>query len=235
MALQLKATLRLAAAAVAMLSLAVLPADHAESPGVTRDPAADIADVFLFPSPESASKLVMAVTFGGAPAPRARVDGRFYCDPDVLYAFIIDRADANGAFDNQPDITIYARLGLNSTFQCGLQLENVPGAGGTFSGPIEQVIVTRSGIKAFAGLRNDPFFFDAQGLGALFASFATPGQNGNLVSAFGIGTRPRRDSFAGRNVSVIVFDMNLDQVAPRHANGSRPQIRAWATTARLAR
>lgn len=235
MAVQLKATLRLAAAAMTVLSLAVLSADHVESPGPTRDNAADIADVYLFPSTESASKLVMAMTFGGGPAPRVRVDGRFYCDPDILYTFNIDRADASGAFDHLADITIYARLGRNNAGQCALQLENVPGAGGTFSGPIEQVIVTSSGIKAFAGLRNDPFFFDAQGLTALFATFAAPGQHGDLISAFGIGTRPRRDSFAGRNASAIVFEMSLDQVAPRQANGSRPQIRAWATTARLAR
>lgn len=234
-ALDFKAMLRLVAAAGSILSLAVLSADHVESPGPTRDNAADIADVYVFPSTESASKLVLAMTFGGGPAPRVRVDGRFYCDADILYTFNIDRADATGAFDNLPDFRIYARLGQNAAGQCGLQLENVPGAGGTFSGPIEQVIVTSSGIKAFAGLRNDPFFFDAQGLTALFATFAAPGQNGDLISAFGIGTRPRRDSFAGRNASAIVFESNLDLIAPRQANGSRPQIRVWATTARLAR
>jgi hypothetical protein len=111
----------------------------------------------------------------------------------------------------------------------------VPGAAGIFSGPIEQVITTSTGLKAFAGLRNDPFFFDAQGLTALFATFAAPGQNGDLISAFGIGTRARRDSFAGRNASAIVFEMSLDAVAPMTANGSRPQLRAWATTARLVR
>jgi Domain of unknown function (DUF4331) len=132
-----------------------------------------------------------------------------------------------------PDVSIHARTGLNRAGQCGLQLENVPGAGGTFSGPIEQVFATPSGIKGFAGLRNDPFFFDAQGLGALFASFQAAGQNGDLVSAFGIGSRARRDSFANRNVSVIVFDMDLNLLAPRASNGSRPRLRAWAVTSRL--
>ena len=235
MAMELTPAIRVAVSAVALASLVVLAADHAESPGATRDAAADIADVFIFPSPESASKLVLAMTFGGGPAPRVRVDGRFYCDPDILYTFAIDRADATGAFDSIPDVRIYARLGRNAAGQCGLQLENVPGAGGTFSGPIEQVIATSSGLKAFAGLRNDPFFFDAQGQAALFATFAAPGQNGDLISAFGIGTRARRDSFAGRNVSAIVFDMNLDVVAPRSSNGSRPQLRAWGTTSRLVR
>ncbi len=238
MAMEPSRVLRLAIAVAALAALPVLPvmaADHAESPGATRDPAADIADVFIFPSTESGTRLVMAMTFGGAPAPRARVDGAFYCDPDVLYTFNIDRADATGAFDSIPDVTIYARLARNAAGQCGLQLQNVPGAGGTFSGPVEYVFASGGGTKAFAGLRNDPFFFDAQGLAALFGSFAAPGQNGNLVTSFGIGTRARRDSFAGRNVSAIVFDMHLDAVAPRGVNGARPQLRAWGTTGRLVR
>jgi hypothetical protein len=233
--MELRTALRCGLVAVSLASLTLKAADHVESPGPTRDNAADIADVFIFPSPESTAKLVMAMTFGGGPAPRVRVDGRFYCDPDILYTFNIDRADAGGAFDSVPDVRIYARLGRNANNQCGLQLENVPGAAGIFSGPIEQVITTSNGLKAFAGLRNDPFFFDAQGLTALFATFAAPGQNGDLISAFGIGTRARRDSFAGRNASAIVFEMSLDAVAPMTANGSRPQLRAWATTARLVR
>ena len=237
MHIELKAVARLAIVAATLASFAVLSADHAESPGADADPAADLADVFIFPSPDSASKVVAAITFGGRPAPRSRIDGSFYCDAKVLYTLNIDRASATGAFDNVPDIKVHARLARNLAGQCGLQLENVPGAGGTFSGPVEQVISTTSGIKAFAGLRNDPFFFDAQGLGALLASFAAPGQNGNLVTAFSLGNvpaTPRRDSFALRNVSTIVFEMNLDVLAPLGAGGARPLIRVWATTGRLA-
>ena len=237
MRIELKAVIRLTVVAATLASFAVLSADHAESPGADADPAADLADVFIFPSPESASKVVGAITFGGRSAPRSRIDGSFYCDAKVLYTLNIDRADAAGAFDNVPDIKIYARLARNTAGQCGLQLENVPGAGGTFSGPIEQVISTASGIKAFAGLRNDPFFFDSEGLGTLLGSFAAPGQNGDLVTAFRLGSVPpaaRRDSFALRNVSAIVFEMSLDVLAPLPAVGARPQVRVWATTGRLA-
>jgi hypothetical protein len=216
-------------------SFAVLSADHADAPGTSADFAADIADVFLFPSPESATKLVAAITFGGRPAPRSRIDGTFYCDPDVLYTFNIDRADAVGSFDSLPDVQIYARFGKNGQGQCGLRLENVPGAGGTFSGPIEQIFFTNSGIRAFAGLRNDPFFFDFEGFVALLGTFATPGQNGDLVSAFRLaGNQPRRDSFVGRNASAIVFEIDLDAVAPKGGGGNRPKLRAWATTGRIA-
>lgn len=230
---KLKTTAKITIAATSMMALAVMSADHAESPTADADPAADIADVFIFPSRESASRLVGAITFGGRSAPRSRIDGSFYCDARILYTYLIDRADAAGNFDSIPDVTIQARLGVNKAGECGLQLENVPGAGGTFSGPIETVFATPGGIKAFAGLRNDPFFFDSQGLGALFASFATPGQHGDLVTAFGIGTRARRDSFGGRNVSVIAFDMDINVLAPKLPDGSRPLLRAWAVTSRL--
>ena len=234
MRIELKAVARLAFVAATLASFAVLSADHAESPGADADPAADLADVFIFPSPETATKVVGAITFGGRSAPRSRIDTSFYCDSKVLYTLNIDRADALGAFDNVPDIKVYARLARNTAGQCGLQLENVPGAGGTFSGPIEQVITTASGIKAFAGQRNDPFFFDSQGLTALLGTFAAPGQNGDLVTAFNVGGGPRRDSFALRNVSAIVFEMSLDVLSPAPAVGARPQIRVWATTGRLA-
>ena len=129
---------------------------------------------------------------------------------------------------------VYARTGKDVTGLCGVQLENVPGAGGTYSGIIEKVFTSSTGLKGFAGLRNDPFFFDGEGYAALVASFAAPGQSGDLVGAFKLGgTTPRRDSFAFRNVSVIVFEMDIDALAPRNAAGTRPKIRVWGTTARL--
>jgi hypothetical protein len=233
MTLELKAVARLFAVGATLLSFSVMSADHAESPGTDADPAADIADVFIFPSPESPTKLVGAITFGGRPAPRSRIDGSFYCDPDILFTFNIDRADASGNFDSIPDVQIYARFGKNPQGFCGMQLENVPGASGKFSGPIEEVFAVGSG-RAFAGLRNDPFFFDFEGFSALLNTFAIPGQNGDLVSSFRLtGNQPRRDSFAGRNVSAIVFEMDLDSVAPKLASGQRPKLRAWATTSRF--
>lgn len=229
-----KSLLRLLGFAAVAVSVAVMSADHAESPGADADPAADLADIFFFPSPETpATKMVGAITFGGRPAPRSRIDQSFYCDPNVLYILNIDRADAAGDFDDVADVRIVVRLATNGAGACGVQFENIPGAGGTFSGPIESVFTSPTGLKGFAGLRNDPFFFDAQGYSALVASFAAAGQSGDVAVAFGLGTRPRRDSFADRNVSAAVFEMDLNTLAPL-TGGVRPRIRLWGTTARLA-
>lgn len=212
--------------------MAAIAADHAESPGADADPAGDLADVFLFISPENSSRLVGAITFGGRPLPRSRIDQTFYCDPRVLYILNIERANAAGAFTNVPTTRVFARFGRSDTGRCGVQLENVPGAGGTFSGATEAVITSSTGLRAFAGLRNDPFFFDAEGYNGMVAAFdAAPPPGGYLVNAFGLGSRARRDSFANRNVSAIVFEMDINALAP--ATGTtRPKIQAWATTAR---
>jgi len=225
---------RLLAIFASAFSISAMPADHAESPATDADTAADIADVFIFASPD-ATKLVGAITFGGRPAPRSRIDGSFYCDPDVLYTYNIDRADASGSFDNVADFKVLIRFGKNRAGQCGIQLESVPGTSQTISGPIELELPGSNGLRAFAGLRNDPFFFDFEGFSALLNTFATPGQHGDLVSSFRLGGgQPRRDSFAFRNVSAIVFEMNIDTVAPRSAGGTRPKVRVWATTSRFA-
>ncbi|MEQ1519563.1 MAG: DUF4331 family protein [Usitatibacteraceae bacterium] len=224
----------LAAVCALAVSAAVMSADHAESPGTDADPAGDLADIFIFPSPESASKTVAAITFGGRPAPRSRIDGTFFCDPKVLYTFHIDRADAAGNFDNIPEVEVLARFGKDQDGTCALQLENVPGAGGTYFGRTESVFTSSSGMKGFAGLRNDPFFFDAEGYTALVAAFAGPGQSGDVAGAFRLtGNQARRDSFAFRNVSAIVFEMSNDALAPP-VNGVRPKVRVWGTTSRLA-
>lgn len=211
-----------------------IAADHAESPGADADPAADLADVFLFVSPENSRRMVGAITFGGRSLPRSRIDTAFYCDPRVIYVLNIERASAAGTFTNVPTTRVVARLAPSTLVQgrCGVKLENVPGAGGAFSGPAETVITSSTGLRAFAGLRNDPFFFDAEAYNGMIAAFdgARPAA-GYVVTSFGLGTRARRDSFANRNVSAIVFEMDIDALAPV-SGGSRPNIRVWATTAR---
>lgn len=218
---------------LALLGGAATAADHAESPGADADPAGDLADVFIFISPENPRRMVGSITFGGRPLPRSRIDTAFYCDPRVIYVLNIERANAAGAFTNVPTTRVVARFGRSvTTGRCGVQLENIPGAGGTFSGATEGVFTSSTGLRAFAGLRNDPFFFDAEGFNGMIAAFANPAPPGGyVVNSFGLGTRPRRDSFANRNVSAIVFEMDIDALAPA-VNGRRPKIQVWSTTAR---
>ncbi|WP_293676965.1 DUF4331 family protein [uncultured Phenylobacterium sp.] len=216
---------------LALTGGAAIAADHAESPGADADPAADLADVFLFISPENPNRLVGSITFGGRPAPRSRTDV-VYCDPKVIYVLNIGRATAAGTFTNQPTLKVTARFAGDGLGRCGIKIEGVPGAGGNIMGATETVLTSSTGLRAFAGRRNDPFFFDAEGYNGMIAAFANPPPAGGyLVNAFGLGSRPRRDSFANRNITAIVFEMDVNAVAPA-VNGVRPKIQAWATTAR---
>lgn len=207
--------------AIGLLSITPLlawSADHAEAPTAQADPAADIADIFLF---REAGRLVGAITFGGTPAPNVRVDGatgRY--DPDVLYSFFIDTNN-----DAKPEYEILIRFGRNAAGEAGVQFENLPGAGvDKFSGPVGKVFTSPSGLRAFVGLTDDPFFFDAQGFTATNASFnTTDDPKGELLIDF------RRDSFGFRNLTSLVFEMNLATVTPTTGT----MLRAWATTGRL--
>ncbi|MGH8430498.1 MAG: hypothetical protein ACREUF_08855, partial [Solimonas sp.] len=103
------------AAGLGGLGLTAWAADHAESPAVTADPAADIADVFIFRPDQNQNQVVVAVSFAGRPctAPGStcgpnsggtgpvggtnRIDATtLRCDRNVLYVFNIDNnSDGN--------------------------------------------------------------------------------------------------------------------------------------------
>lgn len=200
------------AATAGLLALLALPllataADHAEAPGTRADPAADIADLYVW---QEGDKLVAALTFAGGPVegvPTADQSGTY--DEDVVYVFHIDNDG-----DNVSDIRVQTRFGRDGAGDWGVQVRNLPGISGAVSGPVETTIDAGNGLRIFAGLRDDPFFFDLEGFQATLAS-------GDL--AFDSA----RDSFAGLNVSAIVVEMDLDE-----ATDGTGSANIWATTAR---
>ena len=200
---------------------AVQAADHAESPAADGDRAADIADIFVFRAPDQPNRIVAALTFGGRPAPRARIDVE-YCDRDVLYAVLVDKNA-----DDLPDAEIYIRYGRDSAGRCGVRFENVPGAGAAeFEGRTETVFTSATGLRAFSGRRDDPFFFDAQGLAMTLMTFSGDPDNPTGELRFS----SVRDSFGGRNVTAAVFEMDE---AALMAGATTRRLRFWATTARF--
>jgi len=231
---RLNAGAALFALTLGFAGLAVQAADHAESPGPTNDPAADIADVYLFRAPDRPNRLVAAMSFANRPLPLTRIDFGFFCDPGVLYTFNFD----NDGGDINAVRSVRARLGKSERGNCGLQLEDVPGATAPFSGPTETVFTSPGGLRAFAGLRDDPFFFDFPGFVATLATFgASDVASGTLEFATAKAVPPfskGRDGFRGRNASLIVFEMDLDVIAPvPPGGGARPTVRFWGTTSRL--
>ena len=200
-----------AAVAVAVLlpERGVTAADHLDPPAradplvdPTPDKAADLADIYAF---HTADRLTVMLTFGG---PQATNLPAVY-DRDVLYKLNI--SNAGSPTDAEVPITIrFGQAGANN----GVQVSGIPGSGGPIVGSVETEIV-QNGIRVFAGLRDDPFFFDSQGL----RESRTTGT---------LSFNRNRDFFGAQNVTVVAIDM------PRSAveNGTNP-LTIWSTTARF--
>lgn len=194
------------------IGMALTGADHRDGPRATGDVAADITDVYAW---HEGAKFVAVVNLAGFGAPGQ--PARF--DPDVLVQLHIDRAAAAGSFDQVPDLDVTVRFAGNERGELAVQVEDLPGAAATITGPIGGVI-TDGPRQVFAGLRDDPFFFDLDGFKA---ALAKPAADSTLTFS------STRDTFAGTNVSAIVLEMALSDVT---AGGTLPRLSVWATSAR---
>jgi hypothetical protein len=203
-------TLRKPIAALLMgasLGTLFLAADHQDAPASKADLAADITDVYAWHNKKNDS-LVTVLNFAGfASAGAAAV-----YDPDVLYTINIDNDG-----DNSADRAIHVRFGENRNGKFGVKVKGLPGHAKAIVGKVETVIEAGNGRRVYAGLRDDPFFFDLDG-------FKSTVQTGTLQFD------KDRDTFAGLNVTSIVLKMKLSDVT---ANGKKPNIAVWATTSRL--
>lgn len=199
-----------AACATAVLALPLLSlfsslgfaADHADAPASTDDPAADLTDVYAWHTDD---RVVVAVGFSGLA--EAGIPANY--DRDVLYTINVD----NNA-DDIADHEVYVRFGQNEGGDWGVQVENLPGATGTIAGPVETELDAGLGLRVFAGLRDDAFFFDLDG-------FKMTAMSGDL------SFDNTRDTFAGTNITLMVVEMSRDAVA-----GGSDNLQIWATTAR---
>ena len=188
--------------AVVALSFAghriVTAADHIDPPArtdpavdPTPDRAADIADIYAF---HDANNLNLALTFGG---PAATNVPAFY-DRNVLYTIDISNAGSPVDFE----IPIEIRFGFDGN-NPGVRVSGLPG-GTTIQGPVETNL-TGNGITVRAGLFDDPFFFDSQGL-------RESRQSGVLMF------RNDRNFFGAQNITGVIIQIPLALVR----NGNNP-------------
>lgn len=202
----------------------LIGADHDEAPGVQDDQAADIADVYAWQSPTDPDNVVLALTLSDVIPPGQIELGRSIFDPRVLYQFKIDNDG-----DAVEDLVIQAYVvgGPNNQqmkFR-GPAAPEVTGADNrVVRGPVsatvrvttgaEPIVSSRGGMTVFAGLRDDPFFFDFGQFTAILAGQATSFDD------------PGTDSFAGLNTYAIVVEL------PKSALPNIAGARIWATTSR---
>ena len=183
-------------------------ADHNDPPGrvmgASGDRAADIGDLYVFTRDENT---VFVLTLAGPAMPDADQAGVY--DPDVLYQIHVD---TNGLTVAGGEINMNIRFAENASGHWGMEIENFPGASGMVVGAVEAPIAVASGGQAWAGLRDDPFFFDSTGFGMTGATGELSFDNA-------------RDGFAGQNITAIVIEVPNAAIAG--------QFDAWASTSRI--
>jgi len=218
------------------VSMSIKASDHADTAENFNRIGADLTDVFIFPSPEDDDNVVLVMDVHGLIPAGQNVS----FDPGVLYQFKIDKTG-----DNVEDLVIQAKFfGTGATQQVAIAGPMKPLTIGTMAiygrrGPVLGTInesfqpdpVGNPGMKVFAGLRADPFFFDVEQFYTIFPDRMTPltGKvenfpNPNAPHAGGF--RPAgqaQDFLADLNVLSVVVEL------PRAALGNGV-IRLWETT-----
>lgn len=184
-------------------------ADHFDPPARTGsdtntvgfDIAADIADLYAF---HDTSNVYLAIGFGG---PSATNLPGFY-DPDVLYTINVSNAGTRTDIEFPIEIR-FGRDGVNP----GIEVRNLPGAS-LLRGPVERNLTTSNGIMVRAGVFDDPFNFDPQGLRDSRAT-------GNL------SFNSARNRFAGLNSTFVIIGI------PRGLIDRGQPLDIWTSSARI--
>jgi hypothetical protein len=216
-------------------------ADHLDAPGLTPPPGGDgigtdLTDIYAFRSPAAANKTVLIMNVNGLtmadlanpPGPDRpfgtkvpQVQG----NPNVSYHF---RVDTNG--DAVPDVDAQIRFGkarADGVQQMRVKILGRRGKAVAFQGRTtgfgQPAVVNRGprGIKAFAGRRDDPFFFNLVG----FLNILDIGGK-SFVGCGGPNSHPETDTFKGQNVSSIVLEVPSRLLE----GGGDSKIGVWATT-----
>src|SRR5438093_5075869 len=197
----------LIAGATAMAPLPMTnAADHAESTSVAGDPGADLADVFAFLDPNDNSKVVVALDVEGFVVPSELLNLSFFA-PDVVYRFEVENT-GDAVPDQNIDITFSPQTSRSQPQSATIKLPHghqftAPTTVQTLAATANPFVVTTdpaSGVSFFAGLTDDPFFFDIVGFNRFVSSVLAGSPDTSHLSR-------GRDSFAGYNIHMIALSI----------------------------
>ncbi|GAC1573750.1 MAG: hypothetical protein NVS3B7_05320 [Candidatus Elarobacter sp.] len=245
-ALALSAVVALAAVGMLYGLGVASSSDHADSPAVLARPGADLTDVYVFPAPKNDANVVIAVDAHPLVAPG--MGNSTYFDPGVMYQVKIDNTgdrvedlviqfSASAPRNGSQTITMYGPGKPNQTGTSSTWIAS----SGTFAFNDKNAQI--NGIKAFAGPREDPFFFDLaqffkivpdRNFGNHGAGKTVPAASATSFRGFGAGsgcdTSPAQDFLSANrfNVLSLVVEMPRAMLAPA---GRKPgKIGVWAST-----
>lgn len=222
------------AAAVWLLSAPSYAADHQDGPAATASPATDITDVFAWMSADHSKMYLVMDVF-----PAATAAAKF--DTNALYVFHTTSKAGLTATTGTP-LDVICKFDAAQAIECWAGSEYVAGA--TAGAPTTGLKSSSGKLTVWAGLRDDPFFFNLDGFKDMVAAVksAAPqllptvdasgcpkvdaGTSAALVSALAHthGNAPV-DHFAGLNVLAIVVSVDAALVTK---GGST--VGVWAST-----
>lgn len=171
--------------AIGLAPLGIWAADHLDSPTVSASGATDLTDVYAFSTNDATKTVLIAnVNPGAGVLPNSTTS----FGTGVQYKITVD---TNG--DASPDITYLLRFtGAGSSQGVKIWRNGVLWGAGATGHPI----VLKGGTKLWAGLRDDPFFFDLDA----FKGNVLGAANGRMLC-----DASKVDFFKGLNVSSIVL------------------------------
>jgi hypothetical protein len=217
-------------ATIGATSLLVSAADHLDAPTTKLNHRIDITDLYAFKSSGGTTLIVnvnplttaadsKTLRFSTTAIYQINIDRDLNGFADMVYRvkFSNTRALADGAVVQ--DYTI--RRSLNADARTNAFIGTVVGHGTTTAYKRSSKIGSISGGgKSFAGVRDDPFFFDLPG----FVEFKHQLLAGSTDLGVLLGGFTGHDTFAGTNVSTIAIEVpNL------RLGGTGRTIGVWAT------
>ena len=204
----------LGASAIAVAGFFMVAADHIDAPAVAGG-TSDITDFYAFQGEDTDNIAFVANVQGLLGAGAETQDAAF--NENVLIEFNID---TNG--DNIEDLVIQAIPRDGKMYVFGPYAPSTTGLNSTINDAASRTVVditaygetavtatSSTGVTAFAGPRDDPFFMD-------FARFGEI--TGGTASSF---NNPGTDTFAGSNVMSIVVEV------PKSMIGGSGTINTW--------
>jgi hypothetical protein len=196
------------------------------------DNRADITDIYAFQSPSNPAKTVLVVnvnglTKAGEPAYFGTKVPAVSGDRRIGYWLNVDN-DGDAVADVRYSVAFGKQRNGVQRFEVrrnGKVLISM-GKGRTTAFGAAPEIVAGGGVRAFAGMRDDPFFFDLDGFLNITAPLDTDPSNDakSFIGCSGQGSRP--DTFAGSNVSSIVLEVPDSQLNAADSTN----VGIWAAT-----
>lgn len=211
-----KSKILLGVAVLAIAGAIGIAADHIDAPGV-REQSSDITDFYAFQG-QNTDNIAFVANVKALISPVDTPEAEF--DEEVMIEFNID---TDG--DAVEDLVIQALPRDGQMYFFGPYAPSQTGTSSVVSGSPSVVVditpagssaitASSNGMMAFAGPRDDPFFFDFAQYSEIIAGNATSFNS------------PGADTFAGSNVLSVVIEV------PKSMLGTGTSINTWVETKR---